>query len=521
MYMSSDNNHIALPYNEALSNLIPHAKEFTWQGNRMMLIPNRHDEAKIARNLGIPVPAPILTRYDWRGMKPWDVQKTTAAMLTESTRAYVLSSFGCGKTRAAIWAADYLLQQRDAKRVLIVAPLSTLNPVWEAELFRVLPTARVKVLHGPRAKRLELLSQDAEWYVINHHGLPLLHAELAAKQFDIVIIDELATFRNRSTQLWKAAAAVVSPFGVKGGIKYAWGMTGSPTPQAPTDAWAQVRLLTPDRTVRTLTRFKDDTMMQVSTFRWVPRADATSIVHQAMSPSVRFTLEDVQELPPTSYIDRKIILDPPVAKAYKHMFDKMVLMTNKGESITASNEGVLQNKLMQIACGYVYTDDKTVFAMPNKSRLDALLELVSETDRKVIVFVPYIHALQGIADALKKSGESVEIVYGATAKGARDRIFRAFQESVEPRIIVAHPQCMSHGLSLVAANTIIWYAPVQSLETYEQANARIARPGQKHKTMIAHLVGTSVERAVYARLKERSRLQGLLLELFHAQHLEY
>jgi len=127
------------------------------------------------------MPAPILTRYNWRGMKPWGVQKTTAAMLTESIRAYVLSSFGCGKTRAAIWAADYLIQQGDARRVLIVAPLSTLNPVWEAELFRVLPQARVKVLHGSKAKRLELLGQPAEWYVINHHGLPLLYNELAAR----------------------------------------------------------------------------------------------------------------------------------------------------------------------------------------------------------------------------------------------------------------------------------------------------------------------------------------------------
>lgn len=516
MYVTPDNNHIAIPYHEALSNLIPHAREFTWQNTRMLLIPNRHEECRLARNLGVPLPAPILTKYDWRGMKPWDVQKTTAALLTESVRAYVLNSFGTGKTRAAIWAADYLIQQGEAKRVLIVAPLSTLNPVWEAELFRVLPTARVKVLHGLRAKRLELLGQNAEWYVINHHGLPLLHEALVAKQFDVVIIDELATFRNRSTALWKAAKIVIDS-----GVKYAWGMTGSPTPQAPTDAWAQVRLLTPERTVRTLTRFKDDTMMQVSTFRWVPRSDATSIVHKAMSPSVRFTLEDVQELPPTSYIDRRIVLDPPVAKAYRHMFDKMVLMTDRGKSITSMNEGILQNKLLQIACGYVYTDDHTVFALPNKSRVDALLEVVGETDRKVIVFVPYIHALRGIADALKKSGETVEIVYGDTAKGARDRIFRSFQESAEPRIVVAHPRCMSHGLTLTAADTIVWYAPVQSLETYEQANARIARPGQKFKTAIVHLVGTAVERATYARLKERAKLQGLLLELFHQQHLEY
>ena len=295
-------------------------------------------------------------------MAPWDVQKTTAALLSESPRAYVLNGMGTGKTRSAIWAADWLMQQREVKRVLIAAPLSTLSPVWEAELFRVVPRARVRVLHGSRDKRLELLGQDAEWFIINHHGLPLLYEQLAGRKFDCFIIDELAVFRNRSTSLWKGAEAVV-----KSGVKYAWGMTGAPTPQAPVDAWAQVRLLTPERTTRTLARFKDDTMMQISPFKWVARADATNIVHQAMRPSVRFSLEDVQELPPTTYLDRKIILEPGIAKAYKHMYDKMVIMTDRGKSITSVNEGVLQNKLLQIACGYVYTDEHTVYALPNKA----------------------------------------------------------------------------------------------------------------------------------------------------------
>lgn len=522
MFVTSDTQHIALPWRQDLASLIPHAREFSYQGQRMLLIPNRHDEAKVARNVGVPVPAPIVTRYNWPhlpGKTPWEIQKTTAALLTESPRAYVLSTMGCGKTASAIWAADYLMRNAKIKRTLIAASLSTLTPVWEKELFELLPQAKVRVLHGSREKRLKLLNEDAEWYVINHDGLKLLAPELIAKGFGIVIIDELSSkgLRNKSTELWKAAATVVNA----PSVEYVWGLTGTPTPKAPTDAWAQIRLLTPDRTTKTMTRFKDLTMRQITTFKWIARDEATEIVHRAMQPGVRFTLDDVMELPPTSYVNRDVKLEPDTAKAYKLLFDKMAMMTNKGETITAMNEGVLQNKLLQVACGYIYTDKQKVYALPNKNRLTALLDLVQEADRKVIVFVPFVHALQGVTEFLRKSGETVELVFGGTARGRRDKIFRAFQDTDKPRVLVAHPECMAHGLTLTAANVVVWYCPTNSLEIYEQANARIVRPSQTSKTLIAHLVGTPVERACYSRLRERAKLQGMLLELFKNQDVEY
>ena len=521
MFVTQDARHIAVEWREDLVNLIPHARELVFEGRRMLVIPNAHDEARVCRNVGIPVPAPIVTRYSWPHLPtkpPWATQKTTSALLTESGRAYVLSTMGTGKTAAAIWAADYLLQNDSAvQRVLIAAPLSTLTPVWEKELFELLPHARIRVLHGPRAKRVKLLAEDAEWYITNHHGLAMLKDDLVARGFGVVILDELAVFRNRATALWKAAATVVNG----PATRYAWGMTGSPTPHAPTDAWAQIRMLTPERTTRTLTRFKDQTMRQVTTFKWIARPEATEIVHRQMQPSVRFTRDDVQELPETTYVDRAVKLEPEAAKAYKLLFDKMLMQTHRGETITAVNEGVLQNKLLQVACGYIYTDAHKVYELPHANRLKALEEALEETDRKVIVFVPYVHALQGITEHLVKAGETVALVHGGTSRSVRDRIFTDFQGAAEPRILVAHPQCMAHGLTLTAANTIVWYAPINSLEIYEQANARITRPGQNSKTLIVHLSGTPVEKATYSRLKERARMQGMLLELFHQQDVEY
>ena len=363
MFLTQDNAYIAVEWRQDLARLIPHAREFDHYGSRMLLLPNQREEAKLCRNVGVPVPAPILTRYDWRGMVPWEIQRTTAALLVESARAYVLSTMGTGKTRAAIFAIDWLWRTLGIGPWLIAAPLSTLTPVWEQELFRVLPQALVHVLHGPRDKRLKLLADPkASVYIINHHGLPMLADALVERGFQGIVIDELAILRNRQTELWKGANRVVNA----PTTRYAWGLTGAPTPNAPTDAWAQVRLLTPARVPRTMRAFKDQTMRQVTTFKWVARPEANNLVVDAMQPSVRFTRDDVAELPPTSYVDRSVPLVGDGAKAYKLLYDKMRMMTAKGE-ITAVNEGVLQSKLLQVALGYIYTDKGDVYRLPSCS----------------------------------------------------------------------------------------------------------------------------------------------------------
>ena len=521
MHVSADGLKIVMPWRQDVAAIIPHAREFEFQGQRMLLIPNGQQEAKVCRNIGVHVPAPILTRYDWRGSKPWDIQRTTAAMLTENPRAYVLNTMGTGKTRSVLYAADYLMLAGAVKGpMLVTAPLSTLTPVWEAEAFGVLPMRRVKVLHGTREKRLKLLKQEADIYVINHHGLIMLRRELIDKGFSIFCIDELAVLRNKQTDLWRAAEAIErSPTVAKG---FAWGLTGSPTPHSPTDAWAQIRLLTPGNTTRTFGQFADQTMRRVTQFKSEAREDANNVVHRAMQPSVRFTIQDVMELPPTVFIDKQIKLEPQALAAYKMLFNKARMSTGDGRSITAVNEGVLHNKLLQVACGYIYTDNTTVYELPHKTRLDALLETVEEADGKFIVFCPYTHALNGIAGFLRGEKYNIATISGSTPRGQRDRTFTSFQN--DPHAlhgIVAHPGTMAHGLTLTAADTIIWYGPIQSLEIYDQANHRIIRPSQTKRTRIVHLFGTNVERVTYARLKKRAKMQGALLDLFHKQNVEF
>lgn len=516
IFTAQNNTTVVVPWRADLAGLIPHARAIDFKGERMLVMPNGPDETRLCRNLGLLVPSPVLTRYEWpvvHGRAPWEAQKLTTALLVENPAAYVLSTMGTGKTRAVIYACDYLLKMGIIKKVLISAPLSTLTEVWERELFATLPLARVKVLYGDRAKRLTLLDQDAEFYIINHHGLPMLKTELAAKGFDVGVIDELAVFRNKSTELWKGANAVLES------TTYKWGLTGAPTPTEPVDAWAQIRLITPTRVARTVGSFRDATMKKISQFRWVPRPDANQIVHASMQPSIRFTRDDVEEIPPTTYVDRQVKLDPMAEKAYKLLFNKMRMKTDDGRSITAVNEGVLHGKLLQVSCGYIYADDKTVYSLPNAARMQGLLETVAECDRKVLVFVPYVHALDGVADSLRRAGHTVGVISGSVGRAARDKIFRDFRQTDDPRIIAAHPATMAHGLNLTEADTIIWYSPYPHPEIYEQANARVPRPGQRHKTLIVHLIATAVERRTVQRLRGQLRMQGLLMDLFHNQEV--
>ena len=150
---------------------------------------------------------------------------------------------------------------------------------------------------------------------------------------------------------------------------------------------------------------------------------------------------------------------------------------------------------------------------PPKHRLLALRDIIEEAPGKVIVFVPFRSALNTVADILEK-GYTVGRIHGGVSKNERDEVFQAFQHGTDPRVLVAQPAAMSHGLTLTAANTIVWFAPITSADTYEQANARITRPGQKLHQLIVHLQGTTLEAAMYQRLKDKTTMQGVLLDLF-------
>lgn len=505
-----------------VTDLIPHAKKINLRGRDLLAVPHQSDEVRILRNLGIDAPAPAAHYYDYPGQyEPFAHQKATVEFLTTHPRSFCNSGLGSGKSLCGLWSYDFLRKQGEVRKLLVVSPLSTLERAWGDEIMRHFPDISYAVLHGSLDKRMKLLDNDFDVYIINHDGLgnDTVHEALCKRDdINLVIIDELASYRNKSTEKWKRLNTLVNGRRVKGVPdpnypvrKWVWGFTGTPIPNAPTDAWAQCKIVNPSRAPAFFGEFRSMTMRQLTQFKWAPRPDALETVHKIMQPAIRFAREDCIDLPPTTYMTREVSLTKEQQKAYEEMLRHMRAITDAGE-LTAANEAVKLGRLLQICAGGSYAEGGETVHLPCGPRIDAVLEVIEEADAKTIVFVPYTAALEAVAEAIGKH-YSVAVVNGATSKAERDRIFGAFQSGEEPHVLVANPGTVSHGLTLTAADTIIWFAPVHSNETWEQANGRIARPGQKRNTRIVSIEGSPVERKVYERLQNKGRMQGVLLDL--------
>jgi len=348
-----------------VTTVIPTAKTFEFRGQTLVAVPHRIDETRVLRNMGFLVPSPVRYYYDWPGMfKPFAAQKSTVEFLSMNPRAFCLNGMGSGKTMATLWAFDYLRKQGKATRMLVSAPLSTLERTWADEIFKGFPHLEYAVLHGSREKRLKLLQQPADIYLVNHHGMKIIADAMKDRaDIDLVVIDEVAQAgRNASTDNWKGHNVICN----KQVPRQVWGLTGTPTPNAPTDAWAQCRLIVPSSVPPYFNRFKDQVMKQAGPFTWVPRPNATEVVKEVMQPAIRYSLEDCTDLPECIYQTRQVELTPEQIAAYKEMMTKLKTEIDGGE-VLAVNEAVKVSKLVQIACGVAYNgagEEVTLDAKP-------------------------------------------------------------------------------------------------------------------------------------------------------------
>lgn len=493
---------------ERITTVIPGARSMVHKGQNLVSVPHGIDEVRVLRNLGIQAPYPVGYYYDFPGgLNPFAHQLSTVEFLTTNERAFCLNGMGTGKTISVLWAFDYLRKHGRLKRMLVISPLSTLERTWGDEIFKSFPDMTFGVMHGTRENRHKILAHDFDVYIINHDGIKskeTLDLLIAKQEIDLVVVDEIASFRNARTERFKALKRLTDS------RRWVWGLTGTPTPNAPTDAWAQCRIISPGKVPSYFTKFRDTVMRQITPFKWGPRDAALDVVRQSMQPAIRFAREDCIDLPPTTYVTRHVELTPEQKKAYNEMMRSLKTEIAGGQ-VVALNEAVKLGKLVQVCCGAVYAGDETV-VLPAGPRIELVREIIEEASGKVIVFVPLTGALENVRDELAKDF-SVEVVHGATPRRERDRIFAEFQSGASPRVLVANAATMSHGLTLTAASVVCWYAPPTSNETYQQACARIIRPGQKRNTLIVNIESTPIERTMYSRLQNKEKLQGALLEM--------
>jgi SNF2 family DNA or RNA helicase len=508
MIVSKATRQLLVPYSDKLATFIPDLIRTIEHENKIYAVLPHHPRTQMqCRAAGIETPPPILFHYDWAssdGTTPFQVQKNTAALATSHQRAYVLNDMGTGKTKSTIWSWRYLRNVGVAKKLLVVAPLSTLKFVWLRELHVTMPDIKAVVLHGTRAHRLKLLDSDSDVYIINHDGLKSIALELHARDdINCMIIDELAVYRNnsqRSKRMREFAKRFV----------WVWGLTGRPMPNAPTDVWNQCKILTPGTVPKYFRHAKTMLMIQVSQFKWVPKTDAIDTAHSWMKPSVRFSLDDVVELPEAIYRTIDVDMTSEQARTYRKLANEFAIMV-RNQVITAANAGVAMGKLLQVGAGYLYSQNPLHVVLDSEPRQEMLLELLNEAPHKVIVFAPWRHLIEGLSKLLNDNEIDHAVVHGDIPK--REQIFSAFQNTTQYRVLLAHPQCVHHGLTLTSATTTIWYSPVCSLEIYEQANARIRRVGQKHKQLFLHLQSSQIERKVYQMLRNKQRTQDAFLQM--------
>jgi SNF2 family DNA or RNA helicase len=462
---------------------------------------------QLLRYFGFVTPQPMDVAYDWPGRyTPFAAQRVTANFLSIHPRAFVLNDMGTGKTLAALWAADFVMVHNPGVRCLIVAPLSTLERVWADAIYQnLLGRRKCVVLHGSAAKRAELLGNEADFYIVNYDGVEVLQKELAARSdIRMCIVDEASAYRNRTTERHRLARRLLAA------KDYLWLMTGTPTPNGPTDAYGMAKLVN-NCFGEGWGSYHDRVMQKVSLYKWVPKAGAHAEAHKLLQPAVRFAISDCVDLPPCTVQSRDVELSPAQATAYKAMKKDLQIMAAKGP-ITAQNEAVLRLKLLQISCGAIYGADREIHHVDAAPRLKALREIMEQCNEKIIVFAPFTSVVHMLHRELKKD-YSVEVINGEVSAKQRNEVFSSFMDSAHPRVLVADPGTMSHGLTLTAASTIVWYAPTDRTETYLQANKRIDRPGQTKATTIVQLAATPVEREIYRRLEANETMQGLVLAL--------
>ena len=466
------------------------------------------DEALSLRKLNIDVPSPINGRYQWTGKhEPFDHQKKTAAFFTMNQKSFCFNEQGTGKTASAIWAADFLMKQGKINRVLVICPLSIMDSAWREDLFTFAPHRSVDIAYGAPKKRRAIIEQGADFVIINYDGVEIVSDVIAKGGFDLIVVDEATHYKNAQSKRWKILKNLVKD------DTWVWMMTGTPAAQSPLDAYGLAKMINPNSVPRFFGSFRDMVMTKATQFRWTIKSHASDTVFNVLQPAIRFTKEECLDLPDMTYTKRIVELTRQ-QKKYYDILKKRMTMTVGDDEITGINAAVMMNKLLQISAGAVYTDEGDTLEFDIKHRYKVLKEVIDESSQKVLVFVPFKHTIDILTDKLRNDGVTTEVIRGDVPVAKRTDIFKRFQTTSDPRVLVIQPQSAAHGVTLTAANTVVWWGPTPSLETYLQANARVHRAGQKHPSTVVQLQGSAVEKRVYALLDNRIDVHTKMIDLY-------
>ncbi len=490
-------------------------------------LPRTLRNSQVLRYFNYPVP-PIVTEanYDFPRppniKRPYESQIITTNFMILHRRCFCLSDMGTGKTAATLWASDWLMRQypKGQCKALIVAPLSVLQRVWGDAIFKAFLGKRTyAILHGSQRERLAQLDRDVDFFIVNVDGVGVgAHtrkkfeldgfSKALAQRGDIrlAVVDEASAYKDARTKRHRIAREV---FARK---DYLWLLTGTPTPNAPTDAYGLAKLVN-NAYGKSFKTFQEATMYKPyeQGFKWLPRKDGYEQAAQLLSPSIRFDIRDVWDAPEIVTQQHEVELTDQQQQALKELKANLQVTLKSGQ-ISAVNEAAARSKFLQISLGAVYDDEHDVHNVDAEPRYAEFESLLEQSPGKWLVFASFTSALNKLYRRFRTKYNCALVRGGVTPK-ERTEIFSAFQEGDDLQIIFADPGTMGHGIDLFRARTVVWFSPVDRAEIYAQANKRAHRPGQKYPVSIVQIVSNKLEIEIFRRLENNLSLQGTLLDM--------
>ncbi len=442
--------------------------------------------------------------------EPHDYQRYAIEYIKTHPVAAVLLDMGLGKTSITLTAMmDLLFDSFEARRVLVIAPLRVARDTWPAEIekWQHLQLLTYSVVVGTEAERKAALSRSADLYIINRENVQWLVEQSGFRfDFDTVVIDELSSFKNHQSKRFKSLMKV------RPGIRRIIGLTGTPSSNGLMDLWAEFKLLDMGKRLgRFIGVYRNTYFMPdkrngqiIYSYRLLPGADE-QIYKQISDITISMKAGDHLKLPELVMNNYTVELSDSERERYVELKQTLVLQLPETD-ISVANTAALSGKLLQMANGAIYDEDKNQIHIHDR-KLDALEDLIEGANGKpVLVAYWFKHDLERI-----KQRFTVREI--KTAADIRD------WNAGKIPVAVIHPASAGHGLNLQAGgSTLIWFGLTWSLELYQQTNARLWRQGQKDTVVIHHIIADgTIDNRVLKALQSKEKIQSGLIDAVKAE----
>ena len=449
--------------------------------------------------------------------RPHEYQRYCIRRIVDTPKLGLFLDMGLGKTAIVLSAVKELKYERFAvRKVLVIAPKKVAEGTWtkEKDKWNHTRCLRVSRVLGSEQKRIKALCQTADVYIINRENVVwLVDFYKTDWPFDMVVIDESSSFKSHKAKRFRALSAELPH------IDRLVELTGTPSPNGLADLWAQIFLLDGgERLGKRYAGFREryfdaGPKHNGIVYKYTAKAGAEPAILSAISDiCVSMKADDYLQLPDVVMDEIPVVLDPKAAKAYREMERDMVLqMPDDGEDISVASAAALSNKLLQLANGAIYDDDRQVHEI-HRCKIEALMELLESLQGKsVLLFYNYKHDRERILKALAKTDLRVREL--KTTQDEDD------WNAGEIDVLLTHPASSAYGLNLQqGGNHVVWFGLSWSYELYTQANKRLHRQGQTEKVIIHHLVSEGTrDEDVMAALARKDDVQQFVMDSLKAR----